>query len=155
MITKPTVSQMLRTARREMLENVAPHVADQQAQITLGMIGTILHVAAERAEHQLSWMRSEAEEIERAAASALAEGIEDEALHRAHQAYLEHRSTGVPDPQDAQADYDRASEMLSCLVEASLRSRDQEHAARAKGLLDSRLQRELQMIGDSFYGVAG
>jgi hypothetical protein len=153
MISKPSIGQMLRTVRRELLETVAPQVNDESVEITIGMIGTILHVAAERADGELSWMCAETEEIERVASEAIASGADDAALVVAHQRYLSDRCA-ADTPRDAQGDYDRASEMLSCLLEAGLRSNDSELVTQARGLLERRLQRELEIIGDSFYGVS-
>lgn len=153
MIIEPSVGQMLRTVRRELLETVAPQVTDESVAITIGMMGTILHVAAERADRELTWLRTESEEIENLAASALAGGTDDPALAAAHQQYLAGKRDGDT-PHDIQGAYNQASEMLSCLLEASLRTADHALGAQAKDLLGRRLQRELDIIGDSFYGVS-
>ncbi|WP_231974695.1 hypothetical protein, partial [Mycobacterium sp. E1747] len=65
--------------------------------------------------------RAESEEIENLVASALAGGTDDPALAAAHQQYLAGKRDGDT-PHDIQGAYNQASEMLSCLLEASLRT---------------------------------
>ena len=154
MITKPSIGQMLRTVRRELLEKVAPHVSDESVAISIGMMGTILHVAAERADREHAWITAESQDIESVVAAALENGTDDVALAAAHQRFLAELDEGA-NPPAAQANYDRASEMLSCLLEASVNSADDELVAPARDLLQRRVQRELDIIGDSFYGVSG
>jgi hypothetical protein len=146
MITKPTTAQLIDEVRRTLTSTVAPAVDDPQVQGSLQMIDHILSTLAIRAENELAWMLDEIDDIERVAGRVAEELPDASAVVEALDA-LRTSTYGSRSISDVTERYALASEVLSCVVEATMSAagplRDEVSA-----LLDRRLASETDVIGE-------
>lgn len=145
MISKPTTPQLIETACAELEAKVGPAV-DGAARVALDMAIAVLGGAARRSASEQAWMAEESEAIEEVAARFVAEMPEATGLAAALRTYQEGK-TGSRYLADAQASYERASEVLSCAAEAAYESGDQARKAAVHRLFDQRLANESAVIG--------
>jgi hypothetical protein len=149
MITAPTTAQLLNVVRQELAEKVAPAVTDPQVATSLHMIDHILRTLAVRAEHELGWMGEEMSAIENVASRVAASDLPGAAsVAEALEEFRANMSPGLHAAEVA-ADYNRASEVLSRIVEATFASGGELRAA-VNVLLDQRLAHETDVIGEDF-----
>ena len=149
MITAPTTAQLLNVVRQELAEKVAPAVTDPQVATSLHMIDHILRTLAVRAEHELGWMGEEMSAIENVASRVAASDLPGAAS--VAEALEEFRANMSPalHAADVAGDYNRASEVLSRIVEATFATTGELRAA-VNVLLDQRLAHETEVIGEDF-----
>lgn len=147
MITQPLSGLLLESVRSALQSRVLPHVSDPQALVALDRIDSILGSVARRCDHEIAWMREEmaqtaelarelidaGEDRDGAIAEALAEVAADTA-----------RSDHMP---DVQADYSRASELLSRCLEVTVTLDGPLHE-RGEAAIRERLAREVEIRGD-------
>jgi len=146
MIPKPTVGQLIRTVRTELLNTVAPAVDDPQLAMVIEMMASILYSAAQRSDNELRWMRESAVEIDAVASDVLAEhGDRTPGLREARRRFVE--GSADADGDSPRADYDRAGTMLAALLAESL-NLPADVRQRADSLLRQRLMIEGQILGD-------
>jgi hypothetical protein len=146
MISKPTVPQLLQTMKVELAEKIAPALTDPTHTVAVTMMGAILDAISVRVENELAWMREESAAIEAAAAEFVARHPSSAAVADA----LDQYRSNVTDSlrlSAAQADYDRASEVLSCLADAAYGMGDSDGVAAVERLVDQRLATELAIVG--------
>jgi hypothetical protein len=111
------------------------------------MMTAVLGARAVRVEHELSWMREESENIDRAAGAMVAAGgPELDALRDALDDYRAQRTDSLL-LSHAQGDYDRAGEVLSRLAEAAYSSGDAALISTVEELFEARLAVEQMAIG--------
>jgi hypothetical protein len=146
MITRPSASQVALEIRRELLEQIGPELTSDRSRVSLEMIENCLRNLAVRSEHEVAWMREECDAIE-ALASDVAEALGDDAVRDALKAYRDARADSLH-AADVQADYDRASEALSCTAEALARSEHPELRVRLAEVLATRQAHELEIMGE-------
>jgi hypothetical protein len=150
MISLPTTGQLIRTVRTDLLETIAPTIADPNLSTFVEMMASILYVAAERAENEARWMLESSDGIYAAAAAVVAEHGDDlTALARVHGQCAEGRTDRVT-PHGIRADYDRSSEVLAVFLEDALQFGDATVLRSAESLLQQRVQREREILGESF-----
>ena len=142
MLSSPSTAQILEGLRTEIQEAIIPEVTVPSARLALEMLDNVLSNLAVRAAHEISWMRDEAEQID-----ALGGQLDDAATQAALAAYraTDRESLHLDDVQVA---YDRASEVLSCVVEHAMRTGDDALLTAGRSLLSIRLERELAIMGD-------
>ncbi len=145
MISKPTTPQLISAVCAELEAKVAPEV-DGPTRVVLDMALGILRATAIRSAHELAWMHEEATDIEDLARRFCRElpstgDIAEELLA------LEQASTGSMDLADAQATYERASEVLSRATEAAYRSGSSEHVAAVIALVRQRIEHQDAVTG--------
>jgi hypothetical protein len=145
-ISKPTTPQLIDAACAELTAKVAPAIADPSTRIVLDMAVAVLQGAARRSANELAWMREEADAIERLAAEFADELPDAVALGEGLAAYRDAR-TGSLYLAEAQADYQRASELLSRVAEAAYASGDPARKAAVRALYDQRMANEKAVIG--------
>lgn len=147
MLTRPTTSQLLGVVRAELKSSVARLITEPAAQGALHMIDGILASLSVRAEHEIAWMIEETAAIEQLAEHVLATSPSAEAkrsLDSALRAFRAARTSRLH-AADVAADYDRASEVLSQLLEITWD--DAEHHEQAKALLRTRIERGVAVAG--------
>jgi hypothetical protein len=106
----------------------------------------VLKTTAARSGSELAWMQEERDAIEQAARGLLDAMPDATALRDALTTYTD----GVTNSlylDDAQADYARASEVLSCAIEAAYASGNAEHIATVIGLMDQRHAHQQEVTG--------
>lgn len=146
MISRPTTQQLIDAICVELSSKVAPAVADPVVKIQLEMALAVLQTAAVRSGNEVAWMEEERDAIEQTARQLLDVVPDAEALQAALRAYTD----GVTNSRylnDAQADYTRASEVLSCAIEAAYESGDAEHIAAIGRLMDQRHANQQAVTG--------
>ncbi|MGB8408089.1 MAG: hypothetical protein WCE30_28890 [Mycobacterium sp.] len=147
MISEPSCSRLLEVVRAELQSTVVPAVSDAGVIAALGMIDSILANVGARCDHEIAWMREEIADIEAIADEVVAAGADPEsrvgaALDglRAHRSPSDHTA-------DVRAEYDRAGEVLSRALEATLPRADTLRP-RVRSVLERRLRREIEIRGD-------
>ena len=146
MITKPTMSQLLLSMQVELTEKIVPALTDPTLVVNVQMMTAVLGALAVRVEHELAWMRAESGRIEQAADTVLAAQPHSPELAAALDEYRRHRTESLL-VSDAQADYDRAGEVLSCLTAVSYASGDAALVSLVEELFEDRLAIEQTAIG--------
>lgn len=146
MITNPSAAQVALEIRRELQELAESEPVSAQAKVAIEMIENCLRNLAVRSEHEIAWMRDESDSIERFASDML-ETIDDSAVRAALAEYRDARSDSLH-ASDVRADYDRASEVLSCVAEAVVASGSADLRARLVAILGDRQAREAEIMGD-------
>ena len=146
MISKPTTSQLIDAVRAELASKVAPELTDGTTKVVLDMALAVLQGASVRSANEVAWMREEADAIEQLAAQLVGELPQATGLAEALRAYTEAK-TGSLYLADLQADYGRASEVLSCAAEAVYADGDAGRKAAVQALFDERMAHENAVIG--------
>ncbi len=146
MISRPTTKQLIDVVCAELTSKVAPALTDPVVKVQLDMAISVLQTTAVRSANELAWMREERDAIEDAARRMLGALPDAAGLADAFQAYVDEKSDSLY-LDDAQADYARASELLSCAVEAAYASGDTEHIATVSRLIDQRHANQQAVTG--------
>ena len=152
MISLPTTDQVILDCRRELLEVIGLEVHSDAAKVSVQMVENVLWNAAERAAHEIAWLRDETLAMENYAADVLA------AIPTAPgvAAALETLSAG-PRASLHLADmvtvYSLAGEALSCGLEAAMADGRADLAVRAAALLQERSATEVRIMGE--WGFVG
>lgn len=146
MISRPTTPQLIEAACTELENKVAPAITDGATKVVVDMALAVLRGAAVRSANEQAWMREEAAAIEELAqtltsqlsgATALADALQDYATSKNDSLYL----------ADVLADYQRASEVLSCAAEAVYADGDAGRIAAVRRLFDQRMANEKAVVG--------
>jgi hypothetical protein len=146
MISNPTTKQLIDAICVELADKVAPAINDATVRIQLDMAISVLQTTAMRCANELAWMQEERDAIE-ATAGQLVETLPGSTeLTTALSAYVDGK-TGSMYLDDAQADYARASEVLSCAIEAAYESGDPDHIAAVGRLVDQRHANQQAVTG--------
>ena len=147
MIPEPTTPAVLETIADGMASVVVPEVTEPAAQLAMGMALQVLRTAAMRSGNELAWMREEANAIEDVAKRLLAE-VEGggTALAAALDVYTAQRTDSLY-LADARADYERASEVLSCAAELAYSAGTSEHRMAVHRLFEQRMAHENAITG--------
>lgn len=146
MISRPTTQQLIDAICTELTGKVAPAVTDATIAVQLEMAIAVLKTAAVRSANELAWMQEERDAIEAAARDLLGALPDATELASALDAYVSGKTNSLY-LKDAQADYARASEVLSCAVEAAYATRDEGHIATVNRLIDQRHANQQAVTG--------
>lgn len=151
MITRPTTPQIILDCRKELLEVIKPAVDNEAIGVSIDMLENVLRNCATRAGNEIAWMTAETSDLV-AFAGEVAERHRSEPLVEAISAFESGASSDL-DLESVTATYSLAGEAFSCAAEAALRSGDAELAARAAALLQQRVDREVEIMGE--WGFVG
>ena len=146
MISRPSTRQLIDAMCTELSSRVAPALTDPTAQVQLAMAITVLQTSAVRSANELAWMQEERDAIEEGARSILEAFPDASALSAALATYLDNRTNSLY-LDDAQADYARASEVLSCAIDAAYASGNADHIATVGRLIDQRHANQQKVTG--------
>lgn len=146
MISRPTTSQLIDAMCTALSNTVAPAITDPTVQVQLSMAISVLQTTAVRCGSELAWMQEERDAIEETAGQLLKALPDATALSEALTTYVDGK-TGSLYLDEAQADYARASEVLSCAVEAAYASGDAAHIAAVGRLIDQRHANQQTVTG--------
>ena len=121
MLSKPTTQQIILDCRRELLETVDPAVSDPAVKVAIQMLENVLRNCAERAAHEIAWMREESDLM-----MAFARDVRDAlgsstSLDTAISAY-ESGDNHTLDLDAVSDSYGRAGECLSVALESVVRA---------------------------------
>lgn len=146
MISRPTTRQLIDAICIELASKVAPAITDPTVKVQLDMAISVLQTAAVRSGNEMAWMEEERNAIEQTARQLVDSLPEAGALAEALRAYVDGRTNSLY-LDDAQADYARASEVLSCAIEAAYDSGDADHIAAVGRLVDQRHANQQAVTG--------
>lgn len=146
MISRPTTQQLIDAVCIELASKVAPAISDPTVKVQLEMALAVLQTAAVRSGMEIAWMQEERDAIEQTARQLLDAMPDAGELGQALRAYEDGRTNGIT-LADAQADYARASEVLSCAVEAAYASGNADHIAAVGRLMDQRHANQQAVTG--------
>jgi hypothetical protein len=147
MNTQPSTEQIILDCRRELLDVVLPDVASNHVRVSVQMLENVLRNVATRAAHEIAWMHDETELLEAYAREVAAEPPGDLALDTA----LDQLAAAPRDSlhlADVAETYSRASEAMSCALEAAIGAGHSPLSARAAELLRRRNDRENEIKGE-------
>jgi hypothetical protein len=145
-ISKPTTQQLIDAVCIELANKVAPVISDPTVRIQLDMAISVLQTTAVRCANELAWMQEERDAIEATTHELLQAWPDHHELSRALSAYVDGKTASLY-LNDAQADYARASEVLSCAIEAAYASGDADHIAAVGRLVDQRHANQQAVTG--------
>ncbi len=152
MLSKPTTQQIILDCRKELLETVDPAVTDPAVKVAIQMLENVLRNCAERAAHEIAWMREESEAMvayAREVRETLGSSTElDGAL--AAQETGDNVSLHLDAVSDA---YGRAGECLSVALETVVAAGHTQLHLRGREILALRLAHEDAIKGD--WGFVG
>jgi len=146
MIAKPSTPHLIDAACAELTKKVAPVITDPTVKIALEMAIAVLQGASRRSANELAWMREESDAIEVVAlrlvtelpaATELVDALADYTGGRSDSLYL----------ADAQASYERASQLLSAATEVVFTDGDPGRIAAVMALYDQRIANENAVTG--------
>ncbi len=146
MISRPTTAQLIDAICTALSNTVAPAITDATVQVQLSMAISVLQTTAVRSANELAWMQEERDAIEEGARHLLQALPDATALSEALTAYVDGKTNSLY-LDEAQADYARASEVLSCAVEAAYESGDADHIAAVGRLMDQRHANQQTVTG--------
>ncbi len=146
MIAKPTTPQLIDAACAELATKVGPELGEGPTKVLLDMALAVLQGASIRSANEMAWMRGEEQAIAEVAATLVEEIPGATALNDALRAYHDARTDSLY-LADVEADYARASEVLSCAAEAVYVDGDRERIASVQALYDARMAHENEVIG--------
>ncbi|MBM3799132.1 MAG: hypothetical protein FJW18_03560 [Actinobacteria bacterium] len=154
MLTRPTTEQILLDLRDELLTTVDGAVESPPVKIAIQMMENVLRNCAERAAHEIAWMREEGD-----AMVAFAREVDqtlpgNSAVDSALGAFNSGRSESLH-LDDVSATYSLAGHCFSAALEHAVA---QNHVAlhlKARSILDLRLEHENRIKGEwAFVGRA-
>lgn len=146
MLSRPTTQQILLDCRAELLSTIDAALTDPAAKVALQMMENVLRNCAERAAHEIAWMRDEADGALAFAHQVLA-ALPDDQLRRAIAAYDAGRSDSLH-LDDVSATYHLAGECLSAAIDVAMASTDVELQRAGRALLEERLAHEQAIMGE-------
>jgi len=145
-ISRPTTQQLIDAIAIELNNKVASAITDPTVKVQLEMAIAVLQTTAQRSGNELAWMSEEREAIEQTARQMLDALPDAKPLQEALQAYTDGLTNSLY-AKEAQADYARASEVLSCAIEAAYESGNAEHIAAVGRLMDQRHANQQAVTG--------
>jgi len=145
-ISRPSTQHLISSVCAELNSKVAPAVGDPVVKVQLEMAIAVLSTAAVRSGSELAWMQEERDAIEQTARRLLDALPDAKPLQEAMRAYTDGLTNSIY-LNDAQADYARASEVLSCAIEAAYESGEAGHIAAVMELMDQRHANQQAVTG--------
>jgi hypothetical protein len=155
MLSRPTTEQIILDCRAELLHTIDPAVDDATVKVAIQMMENVLRNCATRAAHEIAWMRAETEAMVAFATDvAAAHTDRATAVTAALTAYDAGRSESLH-LDDVCATYDLAGRAMGAALEVVMAAGDDDRHAAGRAILEERLARENQIMGEwAFVGRA-
>jgi hypothetical protein len=154
MLSRPTTDQIILDCRNELLNTIDPAVDSPQVKIAIQMMENVLRNCATRAQHEIAWMREEADAMMAFAHTVAASPASTAAVTAALTAYDAGHTTSLHLDEMTRT-YDLAGDCLSVALEAAMAAGDDALHVAGRAILDARLAHELEIMGDwAFVGRA-
>lgn len=154
MLTRPTTDQILLDLRNELLTTIDGAVESPPVKIAIQMMENVLRNCAERAAHEIAWMREEGDAMvafAREVAQTLPGGS---AIDTAVRAFDSGRSESLH-LDDVSATYSLAGHCFSAALEHAVAQNHTALHLKARSILDLRLEHENRIKGEwTFVGRA-
>lgn len=142
MISKPSTRQLIETVCSGLTTKVGPALTTASDRMVLDMAVAVLSGAAVCCANELAWMHEEVDAIERVTTNVLAELPEATALAAFTEAKTDSRYLAA-----ARTNYERASEVLSCLAESAFLDGNPGRLASVNELYGQRMANENVVTG--------
>lgn len=146
MITIGTSTRAIAVIRDELKNSVLPHLTDKRAISTLQMVDFALRQLQTANDHQIEWLCEEIASIENMAKRAELELPGDAAVHAAIRALQETPADSLS-LESLTRRYSLAGEVLSSVIESVIDCPGP-LLDEVLGIMDRRLERELQIRGE-------
>ena len=151
MLSRPTTEQIMLDCRAELLSTIDAAVVDPAVKIAIQMMENVLRNCAERAAHEIAWMREETEAMVDYA-ERVQRNVDGAAIDAALQAFRGGRSDSLH-LDDVAATYHLAGVCMSAALEAAMASGDHDLQVAGRAVLEVRLSHEQAIMGEwSFVG---
>ena len=147
MLSQPTTEQVILDCRKELLSTINDALTDAPARIAVQMMENVLRNCAERASHEIAWMREETDVMIAFAERVVASPASTPQVEGALAAYRAGRSDSLH-LDDVSATYSLAGECLSTGLEAALAAGDDTLQMAGREALELRLAHEQQIMGE-------
>jgi hypothetical protein len=155
MLSRPTTEQIILDCRHELLHTIDPAVDDPTVKIAIQMLENVLRNCAERAAHEIAWMRDETDamvtfahavvEAHASRAGAVVAALDDCANGEAGSLHLD----------DVCRAYDLAGRAVGAALDVVMEAGDERLHVVGRAILDQRLAHENQIMGEwAFVGRA-
>jgi hypothetical protein len=147
MLARPTTEQILLDVRAELLSTIDAAVTEPAVKVAIQMMENVLRNCAERAAHEIAWMRDETAAMVEYAEQVSASPSGSAELRDALASFTAGRSDSLH-LDDVTATYSLAGECLSTALEAVLAAGDDVLHVAGRQLLEQRLAHEQQIMGE-------
>lgn len=147
MLSRPTTEQILLDCRTELLNTIDPAVEAEPVKIAIQMLENVLRNAAERAAHEIAWMREEGEAMLEYATRVADSPQGTDEVRAAISQYEAGRSDSLH-LDDVCATYHLASRCLSEAIEAAMAGDDHDLQRAGRAVLEQRQAHEYQIKGE-------
>jgi len=153
-LTRPTTDQILLDLRNELLTTIDGAVESPPVKIAIQMMENVLRNCAERAAHEIAWMREESDAMVDYAREVARALPGNPAIDAALGAFDSGRSESLH-LDDVSATYSLAGHCFSAALEHSVAQNHTALHLKARSILDLRLEHENRIKGEwSFVGRA-
>ena len=156
MLSRPTTEQIVLDCRAELLSTIDAAVTDPAVKIAIQMMENVLRNCAERAAHEIAWMREEADAMIAFAQRVRAVSTITDDARAEIDTTLDAFGSGRSDSlhlDDITATYHLAGVCMSAALEAAMASGDSALQVAGREVLQLRLAHEQAIMGEwSFVG---
>lgn len=154
MLSRPTTDQILLDLRNELLTTIDAAVDSPPVKIAIQMMENVLRNCAERAAHEIAWMREEGDAMVAYAREVAATLPGNANIDKALAAYESGRSDSLH-LDDVSSTYSLAGHCFSAALEHAVAQNHTALHLKARAILDVRLDHENRIKGEwSFVGRA-
>ena len=147
MLSRPTTDQLILDCRSELLSTIDGALSDATAKVAVQMMENVLRNCAERAAHEIAWMREEGDAMVDFADAVAKSAASTPAVEGAIAAYHAKRTDSLH-LDDVATTYSLAGECLSAGLEAAMAAGDDDLHRQGRAVLDLRLAHEEQIMGE-------
>lgn len=156
MLSRPTTEQIVLDCRAELLSTIDAAVSDPAVKIAIQMMENVLRNCAERAAHEIAWMREETDAMiafaEQVVAAPMVSHVARGEVDAALDSFMSSRSDSLH-LDDVAATYHLAGVCMSAALEAAMASGDHDLQVSGREVLELRLAHEQAIMGEwSFVG---
>lgn len=150
MLTRPTTDQIVLDCRAELLSTIDAAVADPAVKIAIQMMENVLRNCAERAAHEIAWMREETDMMIAFAERVQAASSTTDAARTETSAAMDAFRSGRSDSlhlDDMTTTYHLAGACMSTALDAAMATGDHDLQLAGRAVLELRLAHEQAIMG--------
>ncbi len=149
MQSKPTTEQILNDLAREVKESFLPTVSDPTQKVNFEMMEQLLRACAKRSAHEIAWMKTEADEIEKLTIEIL-ESQNQPQLSETLEKYQTQKNESLH-LVDQVENYDLAGKLLEELIVTVFDIENKNFSTRLNELIRLRGDHENELINDFYF----
>ena len=149
MQSRPTTEQILNDLAREVKESILPEVSDPTQKVNFEMMEQLLRACAKRSAHEIAWMKTEADEIEKLTIEIL-ESQNQPQLNETLEKYQTQKSESLH-LEDQVENYNLAGKLLEELIVTVFDIENKNFSTRLNELIRLRGVHENELINDFYF----